>query len=63
MGPLIDHLLRISRLRGTELTHEWVYRRQLVAGIAAMLQEAEPQRRVVVCVEKGLMGGRRRWRG
>lgn len=55
LGSKIDHLLELSRLSRTELKRDWIDLGQLAAGIAAMLQETEPQRCVELSFQEGLL--------
>lgn len=54
MGTLIDDLLQLSRLTRVEMRHERVDLSAIAQGIAARLQESEPQRQVEFNIQKGL---------
>jgi len=55
MSALIDHLLELSRVVRTELKRERVNLSKLAKGVAAMLQETEPERCVKMKIEDGLL--------
>ena len=55
MGRLIDDILKLSRLSRTEMTFYRFDLSAMVRGIAAELQEAEPERQVEFTIEDNLM--------
>ncbi|MEY4549300.1 MAG: hypothetical protein RL685_5495 [Pseudomonadota bacterium] len=55
MSQLIDDLLRLSRIRGTELRAQELDLSRLVEGIAAELHANDPARQVEIEVQAGLM--------
>jgi PAS domain S-box-containing protein len=55
MGQLIDDLLDMSRLTRSEMRRERVDLSALVEGFAEELERAQPERRVRLVIEKGLV--------
>jgi len=55
MGLLIDDILKLSRITRCELTLETLNLSELAGIIAEELQSAEPERKVDIVIEKGLI--------
>ena len=55
MGTMIDHLLELSRVNRTEISHDTVNMTAMAKGIATMLRETDPQRRVEFLIEEDLL--------